>query len=125
LQLLKYRVFALDYHTKVVEQSKENNFAEESKPCSCEKFGDNHVQTWTVRLVQSEFQVDSDFALSLRANSTEIQCKFVNDFHNKLVAGRWHYNFDAEGWFWCHIKPKEIKLQLGLSDGLNGDPMVQ
>jgi hypothetical protein len=59
----------------------------ESKPCSCKKFGDNHVQTWTVRLVQYEFQVDSDFALSLRANSTEIQCKFVNDFHNKLVAG--------------------------------------
>jgi hypothetical protein len=70
---LKYRVFALSDHNKFVDQSKENNFAEESKPCSCEKFGDNHAQTWTVRLVQSEFQVDSDFALSLKANSTKIQ----------------------------------------------------
>jgi hypothetical protein len=74
LYLLKYRVFALSDNNKFVDQSKENNFAEESKPCSREKFGDNHAQTWTVRLIQSESQVDSDFAPSLRDILTLIQC---------------------------------------------------
>jgi hypothetical protein len=40
LYLLKYRVFAQSDHNKFVDQLKENNFAEESKQCSWEKFGE-------------------------------------------------------------------------------------
>jgi hypothetical protein len=84
---LKYRVFALSDHNKFVDQSKENNFAEESNPCSCEKFGDNHAQTWTVRLIQSEFQVDSDFAPSLRAILTLVQCSIDFNPYSQNIAG--------------------------------------
>jgi DNA-binding transcriptional regulator of glucitol operon len=87
LYLLKYRVFSLSDHNKFADQSKENNFAEESKPCSCEQFGDNHAQTWTVKLIQSESQVDSDFAPSLRAILTLIQCSNEFEPYSRIIAG--------------------------------------
>jgi hypothetical protein len=73
LQLLNSRDFALGHHINVVKQTKENNFTEVGKPCSCEKFRDNHAQTLAVRLIKSENQTDSGLTSTSRPSSCMIQ----------------------------------------------------
>ena len=110
---MKYRVFALSDHNKFVDQSKENKFAEESKPCSCEKFGDNHVQTLAVRLIKSENQTDSGLTSTSRPSSCMIYCLFVTTPYSKVVVGIMLYKFAAELDLCYHMKLREKLPSIG------------
>jgi hypothetical protein len=107
LQLLNSRDFALGHHINVLKQTRENNFAEMGKPCSCEKFRDNHAQTLAVRLIKSENQTDSGLTSTSRPSSCMIYYLFVTTPYSKVVVGIMLYKFAAELDLCCHWKLRE------------------
>jgi hypothetical protein len=89
-------VFALGHHINVAKQTKKNNFAEEGKPCSCEKFEDNHAQSLAVRLIKDWNQANSELPSTSSPISSMIQWLLVATPYGNILDGTLLYNFATE-----------------------------